>query len=130
MPSTSPQYSLWIRDDPTLAALIDYRLEILPIFIKFDSHDQLVIPIDNPDEGAVAAWIDDKLVAFTRTYFEMYFTEQYQKQSFEMDPVMNIRFPRAFAAGMKEYQGRTYHFYTKESLQAFGNSPSQYVEAR
>ena len=118
------------HDGPIKNAIMDYRLEILPIFIKFDSHDQLVIPIDNPSEDAIAAWIDDKLVGFTRTYFEMYFTEQYQKQSFEMDPVMNVRFPRAFAAGKKEYQGRTYHLYTKESLEAFENSPSQYVEAR
>ena len=116
------------HDGPIENALMDYRLEILPIFIKFDSHDQLVIPIDNPSEDAIAAWIDDKLVGFTRTYFEMYFTEQYQKQSFEMDPVMNIRFPRAFAAGKKEYQGRTFHFYTKESLQAFEKAPSEYVE--
>jgi YHS domain-containing protein len=116
------------HDGPIENVIMDYRLEILPIFIKFDSHDQLVIPIDNPSEDAIAAWIDDKLVGFTRTYFEMYFTEQYQKQSFEMDPVMNIRFPRAFAAGKKEYQGHTYHFYTKESLQAFEKAPSEYVE--
>ena len=116
------------HDGPIENAIIDYRLEILPIFIKFDSHDQLVIPIDNPSEDAIAAWIDDKLVGFTRTYFEMYFTEQYQKQSFEMDPVMNVRFPRAFAAGRKEYQGHTYHFYTKESLEAFEKTPSEYVE--
>ena len=87
------------HDGPIENAILDYRLEILPIFIKFDSHDQLVIPIDNPSEDAIATWIDDKLVGFTRTYFEMYFTQQYKKQSFEMDHVMNIRFPRAFAGG-------------------------------
>ncbi len=118
------------HDGPIEHAIIDYRLEIVPIFIRFDSHDQLAIPIDKPDEDAIAAWIDDKLVGFTRTYFEMYFTEQYQKPSFEMDPVMNVRFPRAFAAGEAEYEGRTYHFYTKESLEAFEKTPSQYVEAR
>ena len=116
------------HDGPIENAIIDYRLEILPIFIEFESHDQLVIPIDNPSEDAIAAWIDNKLVGFTRTYFEMYFTEQYQKQSFEMDPVMNIRFPRAFAAGKKDYQGRTYHFYTKDALQAFEKAPSEYVK--
>ena len=63
------------HDGPIENAIIDYRLEILPIFIKFDSHDQLVIPIDNPSEDAIATWIDDKLVGFTRTYCEMYFTE-------------------------------------------------------
>jgi hypothetical protein len=39
--------------------------------MKFESHGQLVIPIDNPDEGAIAAWIDDKLIEFTRAYFEI-----------------------------------------------------------
>ena len=116
------------HDGPIENAIMDYRLEILPIFIKFDSHDRLVIPIENPSEDAIAAWIDDKLVGFTRTYFEMYFTEQYQKKSFEMDPLMSIRFPRAFEAGNMEYQGRTYHFYTNESLQAFEKAPSDYVE--
>jgi len=118
------------HDGPIENAIIDYRLEIIPIFIKFDRQDQLLIRIDSPNEHAIAEWIDDTLVGFTRTYFEMYFTEQYQQQSFETDPVMNIRFPRAFAAGKTEYQGRTYHFYTKESLQAFEKSPSQYVETR
>ncbi|MBN2024359.1 MAG: hypothetical protein JW809_16370 [Pirellulales bacterium] len=116
------------HDGPIENAVMDYHLDILPIFIKFDSHDQLVIPIDGFSEDAIAAWIDDKLVGFTRTYFEMYFTNEYQKQSFEIDPVMRIQFPRAFAAGNKEYQGRTYHFYTKESFQAFERAPSEYVE--
>ena len=93
------------HDGPIKNAILDYRLEILPIFIKFESHDQLFIPIDKPDEDAIAAWIDDKLVEFTRTYFEMYFTEQYQQQNFTRDPVMNIRFPKAYAVGKKEYQG-------------------------
>lgn len=41
---------------------------------------------------------------------------------------MNIRFPRAFAAGEKEYQGRTYHFFTEESFAQFEKAPSEYVE--
>jgi YHS domain-containing protein len=57
----------------------------------------------------------------------MYFTEQYQKESMETDPVMSIRFPRAFAAGKGEYQGRTYYFYTNESLHEFERAPSKYA---
>jgi YHS domain-containing protein len=110
-------------------AFLDYKLDILPIFIKFDSHDQLVIPIANPNEAAIATWIDDKLVDFTRTYFKLYFTDQYQKQNLETDPVMSIRFPRAYAAANKEYQGRTYHFYTNESFQEFEKNPLRYVSA-
>ena len=116
------------HDGPIDNAILQYELKILPIYIKFDSHDQLVIPFADPSEDAVASWIDDKLVAFTRTYFELYFAEQYQKQSLETDPVMNIRFPRAFAAGKQEYQGRTFHFYTKESFADFKKAPSDYVK--
>ena len=45
-----------------------------------------------------------------------------------MDPVMNVRFPKAFAAGKKEYQKRAYHFYTKEWPQLFEKDPSAYIE--
>ena len=116
------------HDGPIEHAILDYSLDIVPIFIKFDHHDQLMIPIDKPSEDAVAMWINDRLVGFTRTYFELYFTEQYQKQSLETDPVMNVRFPRAFAAGKQEFQGRLYHFYTKESLQEFEKAPSEYIQ--
>jgi YHS domain-containing protein len=116
------------HDGPVENAILQYELKIVPIYIKFDGHDQLVIPLDKPNEDAVAGWIDDKLVSFTRTYFELYFTEQYQKQSLETDPVMDIRFPRAFAAGKKEHQGRTYYFYTKASFEDFEKAPSDYVK--
>jgi YHS domain-containing protein len=115
------------HDGPVENAFLDYRLDIVPIFIKFKSHDQLVIPMVNPDEAAIAAWIDDRLVEFTRTYFKLYFTDQYQKQNLETDPVMSIRFPRVFAVGKQDYHGRTYHFYTAESLRAFEQNPSKYV---
>lgn len=115
------------HDGPIENAIIEYGLEILPIFLKFASHAQLIIPIDNPSDEVIVAWLDDRLVEFTRTYLELYFTDQYQKQSLETDPVMNIQFPRAFAAGKKEYLGRIYHFYTKESLQEFEKAPSKYI---
>jgi YHS domain-containing protein len=108
---------------------MDYQLDILPIFFKFDSHDQLVIPINHPNEDTIAEWIEDKLVGLTQTFFELPFHNQYQQTHLETDVVMNIRFPKAYAAGKKEYEGRTYFFHTDESLPAFDNDPSQYVVA-
>ena len=115
------------HDGPIENAIINYGLKILPIYVEFESRAKLLVPIDDSSDEAIAAWLDDRLVEFTRTYLELYFTDQYQKQSLETDPVMNIRFPRAFAAGKKEYLGRTYHFYTKESLQEFEKAPSAYI---
>ena len=115
------------HDGPIENAIITYALEILPIYIEFESRAKLLVPLNNPSDEAIAAWIDDRLVEFTRTYLELYFTDQYQRQSLETDPVMKIRFPRAFAAGKREYHGRTYYFYTKESLQQFEDAPSNYA---
>ena len=116
------------HDGPIENVVINYQLEILPMYIEFEGHAKLLVPIANPSGEAIAAWLDDRLVEFTRTYLELYFTDQYQKQSMETDPVMGVRFPRAFAAGKNEYRGRIYHFYTKESLQQFEKAPSKYIE--
>jgi YHS domain-containing protein len=113
---------------PIERAVEGLHVKILPIFIKLDSHDELVVPIDEPNDETISAWIDDKLVGFTKTYFEVYFSDEYQKDSLELDPVMNIRFPRALAVAKREYQSRTYHFYTEESYRLFENDPSEYIE--
>ena len=115
------------HDGPVENAIMDYRLKILPVFFKFDSHDQLIIPINHPNDDAIAEWIEDKLVGFTQSFFELRFHNAYQKTHMETDPVMNIRFPKVYAAGKKEHQGRTYYFYTDESLEAFEKKPSVYV---
>jgi len=122
------EFSFHLDHDSALENIvIDYRLQILPIFIKFDSHDQHVVPIGQPDNDAIAAWIDDKLLGFTRVYFEVYFSDEYQKGCLELDPVMKVRFPKSFAAGKKEYQKRTLYFYTVESLEKFEGNPTEYL---
>jgi YHS domain-containing protein len=115
------------HDGPVENAIMDYRLEILPIFFKFDSQDQLTIPFSHPNEDAIMGWIEDKLIGFTLTFFELHFHKQYQQKHLETDVVMNIRFPKEDAAGKMEYDGRTYYFYTDESLLAFERDPSEYV---
>ena len=109
-------------------AVIDYRVELLPIFIKFDSHDQLIIPIDELSEVTVSAWIDERLLRFTKIYFDVFFHHEYQKKCLETDPVLNITFPRTMAVSTKEYQGQRYHFYTDESFQLFEKDPAAYIE--
>ncbi len=126
---TSMEFSFRVgHDGPLQNLVLDYRLAILPMFIKFNGHDQLVVPIDELREEPLSEWIDDKLVGFTKTYFEVYFNDQYQKQSLETDVVLNVRFPRAMAVGTREFQTRTYHFYTAESSRQFEQDPSRYVQ--
>lgn len=116
-------------DGPIRNVVLDYRLEILPVFIKFDSQQQLLIPLDNPDEERIAEWIDDRLVGFARTYFEVFFNDEYQKKTLETDPVLNLRFPKGFAAGSAQFQSQTYFFYTTASLQLFQKEPVAYIRS-
>lgn len=108
-------------------AFIEYALRIVPVYIEFESHARLLVSIDSPGDEEIAVWIEDRLVEFTRTYLAMFFNEQYQRQSLEMDPVMNISFPRAFAAEKRQFRERTFYFYTHESSDEFEVDPGNYV---
>ncbi len=117
------------HDAANCNAVVKYQMQILPMFIEFDGHNELIIPVHDLSEEAIVAWIDDRLVEFTRIYFKVYFNDEYQKNSLETDPVMHVRFPRAFAATTTVHQKCTYHFYTKESYHLFERDPDAYVAA-
>lgn len=108
--------------------VLDYQLKIHPVLMTFDDQDNLVIQLKSPNEEAISAWINDRLVDFTRIYFEVYFDDEYQKKSLELDPVMNIRFPRALSVGTREFRSHTYYFYTEDSIQLFDSNAAEYLE--
>lgn len=110
--------------------VLDYKLEIIPVYLKFKGKDQYTIPVNAFSINAATTWIDDKLVEFVRTYFEIYFSEYYQSKSIVHDPVLNINFPKAFASGVKSYNGTTYYLFTAESQKRFEDQPRFYVSNR
>jgi len=107
--------------------VLDYRFSILPIFVSFDSHDQLTVPMTGADDAVITEWIQQHLIAFTSTYYEVYFHEQYQRPTLTIDPVLNIRFPKAMAVSDQEYCGSRYYFYTDESQRRFRLHPESYT---
>lgn len=117
-----------VRHDSTIENLIvEYNLEILPIFIAFDKHDELVVPLSAVDDEKIVEWFDGKLVTFARTFLDVHFTSEYQRDNMTQDAVMGVAFPKAFAAGKKEVGGRTFYFYTDESLREFEAHPDKYA---
>ncbi|GAA4440187.1 hypothetical protein [Bremerella cremea] len=111
-------------------AVLDFKLEIVPVFLKFKANDRLSIPADAFSAGDATAWIDDKILVFVRAYFEIYFSEYYQSETIVHDPVLNISFPKAFAMGNKQYNGKTYYMLTEGSQQRFEDQPGSYVSTR
>lgn len=107
--------------------ILDYKLEIIPVYLKFEAKDRFVIPAELFSASATTTWIDDKIVEFVRLYFEIYFSEYYQIESIVHDPVLNISFPKAFASGTKTFDGTTYYLFTAESQKRFEDQPGSYV---
>lgn len=99
--------------------VFQYDLEILPVFMKFESHSEIALPLDKIDEQALGQWIDERIMNFVRTYLAMYENSHYLKDSMVEDPVAKVRFPK-FAAGAKgEAGGKTVYFVSEETKRQF-----------
>jgi len=116
-----------VHDSDVDNAVVEYRLQILPVFVKFVSHDQLTVSIEGPTDSDVVAWIDAKLVGFAGTYFDVFFHPEYQKPQMVTDPVMGVPFPKAMASSIHQVDGRTLYFLTDESYRQFSEDPSFYL---
>ncbi len=99
--------------------LLDYNLEILPVFFRFNPHAQLEMPLESFDEAAVAKWLDDRIVEFANAYLELHSTKQYQERAMVSDTVAGVSFPKYFAAATLDHDGRTYYFISEESRREF-----------
>lgn len=99
--------------------LLDYTLEIIPVFFRFNPHARLEMPLDPYDEAAVGAWLDDRIVEFAHAYLELHSTKQYQEKVMVNDPVAGISFPKYFAATTLDHDGTTHHFISEETRREF-----------
>jgi YHS domain-containing protein len=107
--------------------ILFYGLDIVPVFIEFERHDQIALPLDPSSIGTAVEWFKQKALAFTKTYVSLFFNPEYQKGSEVPDVVLGRTFPRPFAKGQTEYCGVTYQFLTDESKRAFEHDPTRYV---
>lgn len=104
-------------------AVVNYSLQIIPVFFKFENTSRTVVPFAQANGELIAQWIDDRIVEFAKAFFQVRFHDQYQKNHMVTDPVLNIQFPKTFAFGTKEQNGTVFHFYTKESMLKFQDAP-------
>ena len=86
--------------------MFSYDLEIIPILMKFDSHDEIEFPLDDVDTAALGKWFDDRIVSFVKTYLSLHENQYYLKDHMVEDPIAKVKFPK-YAAGAKfESQGK------------------------
>jgi YHS domain-containing protein len=124
----SVSLKLSLSHDPEIIhGLLDYDLEILPMFVKYDKHARYEFPVAQADRAAIAQWFDDRLVSFVETVLSLQFSDEYQRGNMVTDPVAEVRFPQAFAKGSAEHGGTTYYFLSEQSLEDFRKNPGNYL---
>jgi YHS domain-containing protein len=106
-------------DSDVANLMLDYDLDVLPVYIKFAPHERLVQPVEAIDTAAIAGWLDDRLVELAHVYLEIGLDEAYQKDHLVSDPVANVRFPRHYARMQLQFEGKTYYFISDETCWEF-----------
>jgi YHS domain-containing protein len=94
-------------------------LEIVPILTRFEPHAELEFPLDAVDQQALGNWIDDRIVAFVRTYLSLHENDLYLKDQMVEDPVAHVRFPKFAAGATLDHDGKTYYFIGEDTRREF-----------
>jgi YHS domain-containing protein len=102
--------------------ILTYDLGIIPVLMKFDAHAELSQPLDQVDPQAVAAWIDDRIIDFVKTYLSLQENDLYLKDVMVEDPIAKVRFPKFAAAANLQHEGKTHYFIGEETCSEFAKS--------
>lgn len=125
--SASVQLYLAIVPDASFeAAVIQYRFQILPIFMEFQSDDSLTLPLDAIDEAALAKFVEDKILQSVDAYLRLQKEPQYQRGHMVADPVCRMSIHRAQAIPTK-HAGKTYYFCATACRDRFLKEPNRYL---
>jgi YHS domain-containing protein len=99
--------------------ILNYDLDIIPVFMQYDAHVEMELPLDSVDPEIVGRWIDDRIVSFVKTYLSLQENEQYVKDEMVVDPIADVRFPKFAASSSLESKGTTYFFISEETRREF-----------
>lgn len=107
--------------------VVSYSLEILPIFFRFDGHDQIAWEVEKADSDRVAQWVDKKILDFLDVYLQLQHVDQYQRDNLVTDPVCGMHINKTLAVARADHDGGTYYFCTDKCHNRFKESPSEFV---
>jgi hypothetical protein len=106
--------------DPDVRKVVfSYDLQILPILMKFDSHDEIEFPLDAVDTVALGKWFEDRLVSFVKTYLALRENQYYLKDQMVEDPIAKIKFPKFAAGATLDVKGKTVYFIDEATRREF-----------
>lgn len=109
-----------VAPDPDVRNIVfTCDLHILPILMKFDSHDEISFPLDAIDKAALGKWFDDRIISFVKTYLSLHENQYYLKGHMVEDPIAKMQFPKYAAGATLEQGGKTLYFIDESTLREY-----------
>jgi YHS domain-containing protein len=105
--------------------VVCYDVDILPILMKFDSHNELELPLDAINSAQLAEWLDDRILDFMHTYLALQENPYYLKDQMVQDPIAKVQFPKFAAAAHLEQNGKTIYFIDELTVREFQKRSSE-----
>jgi YHS domain-containing protein len=99
--------------------ILGYNLDIIPVLMKFKSHDELEFPLNAVNKDVAAKWIEDRIVDFVQAYFALGDNDFYLKDQMVEDPVSQVRFPKPAAAATLDWHGKKFYFVSQDTRRQF-----------
>lgn len=107
--------------------LVFSDLAIQPVYIPFDHHDEIALPLTDADDERLSDWVERAIERFVETYLRLERAEQLRQGNLVVDPVCGMTINKSVAVAQQEFQGKTYYFCVKGCLRTFTEHPKQYV---
>ena len=116
----SIDYRFAVAPDPEVRNVVfTSDLQILPILMKFKSHDEISFPLDGVDRSELGKWFDDRIVEFVKTYLSLHENQYYLKGHLVEDPIARVQFPKHAAGAKLETGGETIYFLDESTLREY-----------
>jgi len=109
---------------------VGYEVSMVPVFVKFNEHDRLTLPLDQVDDETVAEWVERRLLEFIDTYLRIDRGGEDFAADTTVDPVCGMRISRSLAVASTQYLGHAYYFCSADCESKFSQDPTAYVQVK
>ncbi len=110
--------------------ILHTRTHIMPVFVRYNEQDNLLVPLGSVNDAEAADWIEERLLEFLDTYLRFDSMGETTSEQSAVDPVCGMLILRSAAAATESYYGHPYYFCSKDCQSKFEKDPTQYVQIR
>ncbi len=110
--------------------IVQIHTRMMPVFVRFNEKDNLLLPLDAVDDEEVADWVEERLLEFLDTYLRIDAGGEDFTEEPVTDPVCGMQLDRLKAAASDSYYGHSYYFCCEGCLTKFQKTPEQYAQIK